>query len=140
MKRQLANNIKRFARAWLLVFLFFSCKKEDTFNPNDTTLPVIIIQSPLTGDLAQGTILIKGKASDTENLRDLSLHITRRGDSAVLFEKTFDVRELPFYLITENWTPADISEDTELKLTVTASDYGNHTVSAASLPSSGGTT
>lgn len=115
---------------WLLFAAFAltalsACKKNT--EENDTNPPVISITSPAENAAIAGAVSITGKVTD-ESLHELTIKVTRDADNVELYTQAPTVHDLTEYDIAYSWTPAGISAETAVTLTVTAEDHSSHVV------------
>lgn len=115
--------------SWLLLAALVltavaACKKS-TEEP-DTNAPVLTITSPAADASISGPVSITGKATD-ESMHELVVQVHRDSDNTLLYTQSPTVHDLTQYDINFTWTPAGLSGETPVTLTITVEDHSNHT-------------
>ena len=103
----------------LILFAFisifaFACKK-------DKVAPSLSINSPGDGAQAKGVVVIKGVVAD-ENLKTVTLKITKDATGTEMYSKTLSVDGLSTYSFEEQYDPGIVVAATNVTLTVEVSD------------------
>jgi hypothetical protein len=110
--------------ALLLGFTAVACHKHDD---DDSNNPVITITAPAIDASISGAVTIAGLVTD-ESLHEMSIKVTKDSDNSELFSATPEVHDLTSYTIAEIWTPAGISAETAVTLTVVAEDHNSNAI------------
>lgn len=104
---------------------FAACKDDD--NSEDTTDPVVTIESPAANAVIQGAVDIHIHVTD-ESLHEMEVKVTKDSDGSVVFEETPTVHDETDYHYEKSFTPSGLSGDTPMTLTVTVEDHSDHVV------------
>ena len=100
---------------------FVACHKHD-HDEDDTQAPGLTISSPAAAALLSGEVHISGSVTD-ESLHEMSIKVTRDSDGAELFSANPTVHDKTSYNFDEHWTPASISAETAVTLTIHVEDH-----------------
>jgi hypothetical protein len=99
--------------AFISIFAF-ACKK-------DKVAPALTIGGPGDGAQASGIVVITGTVTD-ENLKTMTLRITKDASGAELYSKTLSLDGLTVYNYNEQYDPGVIVTPTNVTLTIKVSD------------------
>jgi hypothetical protein len=100
---------------------FVACHKHD-HDEDDTQAPGLTISSPAAAASLSGEVHISGSVTDA-SLHEMRIKVTRDSDGAELFSATPTVHNKTAYNFDEHWTPAGISAETAVTLTIHVEDH-----------------
>lgn len=112
--------------AFVSVMVTFAACKDDN-NVEDTTDPVVMIESPAANAVIQGAVDIHIHVTD-ESLHEMEVKVTKDSDGSVVFEETPTVHDETDYHYEKSFTPSGLTGDTPMTLTVTVEDHSDHVV------------
>lgn len=121
---------KLFLLTTILAFSILACHNDSlNHNMEDQDPPVISLSAPTAMDSISGVVAISGMVTD-ESMHEMSIVVSQDSDGTVLFSSAPVVHDLTSYTIAEMWTPAGITAETAVTLTVTAEDHSSNIATA----------
>lgn len=102
-------------------FLTPACHDHE-HNEDDTVAPTITLEAPAVNDIVSGAVRIHGVVED-ESLHEMSIVVTKDDGGAVLFSASPTVHDETSYHFDESFTPAGLTGETAVTLTITVEDH-----------------
>lgn len=121
------NKMKVF-KGFILILLVTSVCLTISCHKSSSAVPTLSIAAPLADDqfINGQKIVIKGEASDAENLHALTIKITDDKTGTVLYSATPTVHDLKTYTFDVSWT-AVVTDWTDATVTVIAENHDEQT-------------
>ena len=110
--------------ALLLATAIFACKDGD--DEGDTSAPVLTLEEPADNESVSGEVHVHGKVTD-ESLHELEIVVTKDSDGTEFLKVSPTVHDETEYHFDEHFTPAGLTGETPVTLTITVSDHSDHT-------------
>lgn len=99
-----------------------ACHKHDE---DDTTAPVLTLESPTEGAVLSGEVHVHGKVTD-ESLHEMEIKVTNDATGAEYLKATPEVHDETEHSFDEHFTPTGLTGETAVTLVITVGDHSDH--------------